>query len=149
MNATFLSGQINMSHLIEAISLFLGETVKKHYPVFQFTKTNVSSTHWDNQDKSHVAINIFQWEYPEGDPQILADELNDRIAFSAIQVYFDLLCWIQRFCDYQNKNYPENGTWQQVYSYNDHAIFASGGDSIELHCDDNHIFTIIHLSGQW
>lgn len=136
-----MSGKLNHLELINSVPFVLNEIINQYNP-FKDAKEDIKSTHLDNNDESHFYYLVLTWEYPQGDPKVLEDELCDQIAYQSTQIYHKLEIWIQRFCYHQ-------GNWTQVHRYHDHAIWANKGDSIELHCDDNHLYITFHFSGQW
>lgn len=136
-----MSGKLNHLELIDSVPFVLNEIINQYNP-FKAAKEDIHSTHLDNNDESHFYYLVLTWAYPEGDPQVLADELCEQIDMQSTQVYRKLGAWIQRFCDHQ-------GGWTLVHQYYDHTIWANRGDSIELHCDDHHIYITFHFSGQW
>ena len=103
MNKEFLTGNVTENSLIEAISLTFEELIKK-YTSFQATKTDLKSMHWDGQDESHIYAIKFYWLYPNGDPQVLADELSNQIAHQSGQLFHELNEWAQRFAYHNNWN---------------------------------------------
>lgn len=134
-------GKLNHLELIDSVPFVLNKIIDQ-YDQFKAVKKDIHVTHLDNNDESHFYYLVLTWEYPQGDPKVLEDELCDHISYQSTQVYRKLETWIQRFCYRQ-------GNWTQVHHYNDHAIWANKGDSIELHCDDNHLYITFHFSGQW
>lgn len=137
-----MSGKLNHLDLMDSVPFVLNEIINQ-YISFNGAKKDIHVTHLDNNDESHFYYLVLTWVYPEGDPKVLEEELCDQIAYQSTQVYRKLETWIQRFCDHQG------GYWTQVHHYHDHAIWANEGDSIELHCDDHHLYITFHFSGQW
>lgn len=136
-----MSGKLNHIDLMDSVPLVLNEIINM-YPSFKGAKEDIHDTRLDNNDESHFYYSVLSWVYPQGDPQVLEEELCDQIAYQSSQVYSKLETWLQRFCDH-------HGDWIRVHHYLDHTIWANKGDSIELHCDDNHIYITFHFSGQW
>lgn len=136
-----MSGKLNHLDLIDSVPFVLNEIINMYNP-FKDAKKDIHVTHLDNNDESHFYYLVLTWIYPQGDPQVLEEEICELIARQSSQVYRKLEAWIQRFCDHQ-------GNWTLVHQYLDHTIWANKGDSIELHCDDNHIYITFHFSGQW
>ena len=140
-----MSGKLNHLDLMDSVPFVLNEIINQ-YTSFKAAKKDIHVTHLDNNDESHFYYLVLTWIYPQGDPKVLEEEICDQIAYQSTQVYRKLETWIQRFCDHQNNC---EQPWTQVHHYHDHAIWANEGDSIELHCDDNHLYITFHFSGQW
>lgn len=104
--------------------------------------------HLDNPDESHIWVYQLEWNYPGS----FNDEIDYVIADQSAQLFIDLKNWIAN--DPYGEPTPFKEIWrgsnlpQEKEGY-EHIIFATGGDTLAIHCNDNTLQIIITLSGQW
>lgn len=133
--------------LINDLEALIRDLLNKYPELNQQCKTPVIH-HIDNSDESHIWVYQLEWSYPGS----FNDELDYIIADQSAQLFIDIKNWIDSNPYNEQTIFKE--VWsgsnlpQEVKSY-EHIIFADGGDTISLHCNDNTLQIIITFSGQW